>query len=79
MSKRRTHSLEFKARVAMEAIRGRKTLKETDADHTVHSIHVSQWKKQLLEGASEFPHRRKSLTPLRLRCNGLGGKTAPDC
>jgi len=35
MSKRRTHSLEFKARVAMEAIRGRKTNREIVADHDV--------------------------------------------
>ena len=47
MSKRRTHSPEFKARVAMEAISGRKT------------IQVSQWKKQLLDGASELFTRGK--------------------
>ena len=33
MSKRRTHSPEFKARVAMEAISGRKTIQEIAADH----------------------------------------------
>jgi transposase-like protein len=54
MSKRRTHSPEFKARVAMEAISGRKTLQEIAADHAVHPIQVSQWKKQLLDGASEL-------------------------
>jgi putative transposase len=53
MSKRRTHSPEFKAKVAMEAISGRKTLQQIAADHGVHPIQVSQWKKQLLEGASE--------------------------
>jgi len=35
MSKRRTHSPEFKARVAMEAISGRKTIQEIAADHAV--------------------------------------------
>jgi transposase-like protein len=54
MSKRRTHSPEFKARVAMEAISGRKTLQEIAADHSIHPIQVSQWKKQLLEGSSEL-------------------------
>ena len=34
MSKRRTHSPEFKARVAMEAISGRKTIQEIAVDHT---------------------------------------------
>jgi transposase-like protein len=33
MSKRRTHSPEFKAKVAMEAISGRKTIQEIAADH----------------------------------------------
>jgi len=54
MSKRRTHSPEFKSKVAMEAISGRRTLQEIAADHAVHPIQVSQWKKQLLEGASEL-------------------------
>ncbi len=36
MSKRRTHSPEFKARVAMEAISARKTIQEIAADHTIH-------------------------------------------
>jgi putative transposase len=47
LRKRRTHSPEFKARVAMEAIRGRKT------------IQVSQWKRQLLDGVSELFTRGK--------------------
>ncbi|WP_231594700.1 transposase [Synechococcus sp. CBW1107] len=60
MSKRRTHSPEFKARVAMEAISGRKTLQEIAADHAIHPIQVSQWKKQLLEGAADlFSRGRK--------------------
>ena len=54
MSKRRTHSPEFRARVAMEAISGRNTLQEIAADHAIHPIQVSQWKKQLLEGSSEL-------------------------
>jgi putative transposase len=51
MTKRRTHSPEFKARVAMEATSGRKPLQEIAADHAIRPIQVSQWKKQLLEGA----------------------------
>jgi transposase-like protein len=41
MSKRRTHSPEFKARVAMEAISGRKTIQEIAADHAIHPSHLS--------------------------------------
>ena len=45
----------------MEAISGRKTLQEIAADHAIHPIQVSQWKKQLLEGSSElFTHGKKS-------------------
>ncbi len=36
MTKRRAHSPEFKAKVAMEAISGRKTLQEIAADRAVH-------------------------------------------
>jgi putative transposase len=38
----------------MEAISGRKTLQEIAADHAIHPIQVSQWKKQLLEGAGDL-------------------------
>ena len=55
----RTHSPEFKARVAMEAISGRKTMQEIAADHAIHPIQVSQWKRQLLDGASELFTRGK--------------------
>lgn len=45
----------------MEAIGGRKTLEQIAADHSVHSIQASHWRKQLLEGASElFGAKKKS-------------------
>ena len=59
MSKRRTHRPEFKSRVAMEAISGRETIQKIAADHAIHPIQVSQWKKQLLDGASELFHARQ--------------------
>ena len=40
MSKRRTHSPYFKARVTMEAISSRKTIHEIAADHAIHTIRV---------------------------------------
>ena len=43
----------------MEAISGRKTIQEIAADHAVHPIQVSQWKRQLLDGASELFTRGK--------------------
>jgi putative transposase len=59
LSVRRTHSPEFKAMVAMEAISGRKTIREIVADHAVHPIQVSQWERPLLDGASELFTRGK--------------------
>ncbi len=43
----------------MEAISGRKTIQEIAADHAIHPIQVSQWKRQLLDGASELFIRGK--------------------
>ena len=59
MSKRRTHSPEFKARVAMEAISGRKSIRQIAALHTIHPTQVSQWKRQLLDSASVLSTRAK--------------------
>ena len=59
MNKRRTHSPEFKAKVAMEAISGRRTIQEIASEHSIHPIQVSQWKRQLLENASELFGRGK--------------------
>ena len=50
--KRRTFSAEFKARVALEAARGVRTVNEIAADNELHPVQVSQWKKELLEGAT---------------------------
>jgi transposase-like protein len=54
MSKRRTHSPEFKPRVTMEAISCCNTVQEIAPYHAIHPIEVSQWKRQLLDGASEL-------------------------
>ncbi len=49
--KRKTHSEAFKARVALEAIKGVRTLSELSAAHSVHPTVIAQWKRLLLEGA----------------------------
>lgn len=51
--KRKQHSSEFKARVALDAIKGMKTVGELSALHGVHPSVIANWKRQLLEGASE--------------------------
>ena len=49
---RRTHSPAFKAKVALEAIKGEKTLAELSDEYAVHVNQLSQWRSQLLERAS---------------------------
>lgn len=49
---RRNHSPDFKAKVALAAIRGEKTLIELSQQFDVHPNQIKQWKDLLLEGAS---------------------------
>jgi putative transposase len=49
MGKRRQRSAEFKARVALEAVKGLKMVNEIAREHQVHPVQISQWKKELIE------------------------------
>jgi transposase len=49
---RRNHSAKFKAQVALEAIRGEKTIAQIAAHHQVHANQVTSWKNQALENLS---------------------------
>ena len=49
---RRNHSPAFKAKVALAALKGEKTLAELAQQFDVHPNQVTQWKAQLLEGAA---------------------------
>jgi transposase-like protein len=51
---RRNHSPTFKAKVALQAIRGDKTLVELAQQHQVHATQIAAWKQQLLERAAEL-------------------------
>jgi len=51
--KRKSFSAELKARVALEAIRGQKTINEIASQYDVHPNQVGIWKKQALESLPE--------------------------
>mgnify|MGYP001816303812 CR=1 FL=1 len=57
---RRNHSAEFKARVALEALKGIKSMSELASEYEVHPNQISTWKKQVLaELPGIFSDRRK--------------------
>jgi len=60
-NKRRNHSAQFKAKVAMAAAKGDKTIAELSGEFGVHPNQITQWKKQLLESLPEiFSSRRRN-------------------
>ena len=52
--KRRRHSADFKAKVALEAVKGLKTSSELASDFQIHPAQISQWKRTLLDQADEL-------------------------
>jgi transposase len=50
MTTRRRFTAEFKAKVALEALRGDRTIQEIAARHKVHPNQVSTWKRQAMDG-----------------------------
>lgn len=58
--KRRTHSPRFKARVALEALKGIKPIHQVASENQVHPVQVSQWKKELQTRMEELFERKNS-------------------
>jgi transposase-like protein len=50
--KRRRHDPEFKARVALEALKGVRTIPEIAGEYEIHPVQVSEWKKVMLANAA---------------------------
>ena len=79
---RRNHSPAFKAKVAVAAIKGEKTLIELAQDFDVHPTQIKQWRDQLLEGATgvlaQRRNPRRSRSSTRQPCiedRGVGAGT----
>ena len=72
-AKRRTHDATFKAKVAMEALKGVRTIQQIAQEFSIHPVQVSDWKKTLQErvsnvfergagsGAEDFEQERAAL------------------
>ena len=65
MSRRKQYDSQFKAQVALEAIKNQRTLAQIASEYGVHPNQVSQWKKQVVTPTlyqrtvkSPFRHRR---------------------
>jgi transposase-like protein len=92
---RRQHSAEFKAKVALEALRGERTLNELAADYGVHPVQMTQWKKLALEELPKIFSRRRGakskeketlraalyqqIGPLKVELDGLKKKVGHAC
>jgi transposase-like protein len=52
-AKRKRHAPEFKAKVALEAVKSILTVQQIAKAHDVHPVQVSEWKRTLLDSARE--------------------------
>ena len=57
MTRRKQHNPEFKARVALEALKGEQTVADLASRFGVHPTMTHQWKKALLDGAPDIFQR----------------------
>ena len=56
---RKKYSAEFKAKIALEAVKGLKTINEIAGETGVHPTQIQQWKKQLLEELPNIYSQKK--------------------
>ena len=73
MQKRRTHAPAFKAKVALAALSGNKTIAELSSEYGVHQTQINKWIRQLKDGAAGVFSGEK-ITEERRREKGLFAK-----
>src|SRR5680860_345201 len=76
---RRNHGAGFKAKVALEAVKGEQTLSELAQRFQVHPNQITTWKKQLLDRASEvFDKDKKTQAPATKELHAKIEKLPPE-
>lgn len=60
MSKRNSYDKSFKAKIALEALKGERTIAEIASEHGIHPNQITQWKQQLLEGMPDIFERKNA-------------------
>ncbi|MCH9824575.1 MAG: IS3 family transposase [Alphaproteobacteria bacterium] len=74
MAKRRNFTDQFKAKVALEALRGDKTVQEIAAKHQLHPNQVSTWKRQAIDGMADVFSGGKQSGPTEAEIKELHAK-----
>lgn len=59
---KRTFTVEFKSKVAIEAVKGNKTINELASEFEVHPAQIQNWKKLLLDGSKDLFSGKKEKT-----------------
>lgn len=67
--KRKVFTGKQKAKVALEAVKGMKTINEIAQEHGVHPNQVGQWKKELLENAGSLFEGKRGPKPNNAESN----------
>ena len=74
MKTRKRYEEAFKAKVALEALKGEKTISELVSLFEIHPNLIMQWKKQLLEGAAGiFSQKNKMVLYVKTILQGVTG------
>jgi transposase-like protein len=69
-AQRRRHAAAFKAKVALEAIKGQRSINEIASHYEIHPHQVTLWKRQVVEHLADIfsdPHGRSELAEQELR------------
>jgi transposase len=70
-NRRKRYSAEFKAKVALQALKGESTVQELASRFGVHPNMIAQWKRQAIEGMAESFRIKSGHSDSRLRCAGF--------